>query len=382
MSTPTIALFHADDYQREMDATLLAVEADRVVLDRTVFYPRSGNQDSDTGTLAPTAPVHGDGEALAVVEVLKDEAGAIQHRLAAAPAWAVGAALHGTLDWERRYLLMCLHTAQHLISRWFLDHGDNATERVDITAAGCIIEFARPITLEDALACQADLNALIATGRPVRRINTDGYLQIEVEAYDLQPCGGTHVADVAEIGVLVLTRVRRNRLEFQVGEQARQVTRQMAAAVLGLAPDLDADVAVFPAKVRAVWEELKTARVALHALREEVAEARVLRALAAPPAATLATEPPVAVYTLDLEGIDSKQVPGLLKRAQGPGRLFLCLSAGRNLVVVSGAPSHPAGELVRRLATAWGLRGGGSPAVAQCGPLPPGVGLAEVVAAL
>ena len=76
MSTPTVALFQEDDYAREMDATVLAAEGDGVALDRTVFYPRGGNQDCDTGTLArrdtpESAPVP-------VVEVLKDDAGVIQ----------------------------------------------------------------------------------------------------------------------------------------------------------------------------------------------------------------------------------------------------------------------------------------------------------------
>jgi Ser-tRNA(Ala) deacylase AlaX len=378
MSTPTIALYTRQDYDREMDATLLAADAEGLVLDQTVFYPRGGNQDGDTGVLARRdAP---DAAPLAVVEVLKDDQGVIHHHVAAPSAWPPGTPVHGTLDWPRRFLLMRLHTAQHLISRWFLDHGDNATERVDITESGCIIEFARLITLDDALACQADLNRLIRTGRAVRRINTGGYLEIEVDRYDRQPCGGTHVSNVGEIEVIALTRVRRNRLEFQVAEGARQVQQQMAAAVLALAPDLDADVAGFGAKVRAAWDDLKAARAALYALREEVAEARIARALAASPAVTLPGDPPVAVYALDLEGIDSKQVPRLLKNAQGPGRLFLCLSAGRNLVVVSGAPGVPAGELVRRLTAAWGVRGGGSPAVAQCGPLPAEVGLGDVVA--
>jgi hypothetical protein len=153
----------------------------------------------------------------------------------------------------------------------------------------------------------------------------------------------------------------------------------MAAAVLSLAPDLETDVAGLGAKAHAAWDELKAARAALYALREEVAGARIARARAAPPAATFPADPPVAIYPLDLEGIDSKQVPRLLKGAQGPGRLFLCLSAGRNLVVISGAPSHPAGDLVRRLTAAWGVRGGGSPAVAQCGPLPAEVNLADAV---
>lgn len=380
MSTPTVALFHEDDYAREMDATVLAAEAGAVALDRTVFYPRGGNQDCDTGTLArrdapESAPVP-------VVEVLKDDAGVIRHRLDAPAAWPAGTPVHGTIGWPRRFTMMRLHTAQHMISRWFLDERHNETTRVDINGTRCIVEFALPITVADGLTCQAALNDMIRTGRAVRRLNTGGYLEIEVDGYDRQPCGGTHVADIAEIEQILLTTVRRNRLEFVIAADARAQATLMQEAALDLAPDLETDPAGFGAKARAAWEELKAARAALHALREEVAAARITRALAAAPARTLDKDGPVAIYTLDLELIDSKQVPRLLKGAQGPGRVFLCLSAGRNLVVVSGAPALPAGPLVRALAARWQINGGGSPAVAQCGPLPAGIGLPEAVTLL
>src|SRR5690348_3864617 len=198
MSEPTIALYY-DDYAREMDAQVTEVRPEGLVLDRTVFYPRGGNQDCDQGELTSLSNPGSRDMSLRVEEVLKADDGAITHRTAepAPAAWTPGTALHGVLDWERRITLMRLHTAQHLISRWFLDHGANATTRVDITETGCVIELERSIALDQALDCQADLNALIAAGRAVRRIDTDGYLEIEVEGYDRQPCGGTHVHDVA-----------------------------------------------------------------------------------------------------------------------------------------------------------------------------------------
>ena len=157
MSEPTIALYY-DDYAREMDARLVEVRPEGLVLDRTVFYPRGGNQDCDQGTLREEGAADG---AVRVEEVLKADDGVITHRTAeVAPAgWGPDTALHGTLDWERRITLMRLHTAQHLISRWFLDHGGNGTTRVDITESGCVIELERPILMEQALDCLADLNA-------------------------------------------------------------------------------------------------------------------------------------------------------------------------------------------------------------------------------
>ena len=78
------------------------------------------------------------------------------------------------------------------------------------------------------------------------------------------------------------------------------------------------------------------------------------------------------------KGSSLKRVPRLLKPAQGPGRVF-CLSAGRNLAVISGSPALPANGLVNALKTRYGLSGGGSAAYAQCGPLPPDVTLDEIL---
>jgi Ser-tRNA(Ala) deacylase AlaX len=378
MSTPTIALYY-DDYAREMEARLVEVRPEGLVLDQTVFYPRGGNQDCDQGTLREA---DGGDMSLPVVEVLKDEAGVITHRTgAAAPAtWGPGTALHGALDWERRITLMRLHTAQHLISRWFLDHGANGTARVDITESGCIIELERPITLAEALDCQADLNALIAAGRAVRRIDTDGYLEIEVAEFDRQPCGGTHVHDVAEIERIAFTRVKGNRLELRCHAQARQVERQMAEAVLGTLGEMETDVAGFGARVAAQAAEVRAARTALYALREEAAVNRIERALGEPLAGVSPDGTLVNIYAVDLAEIESKALPRLLKPAQAPGRVFLCLCAGRNLSVVSGSPVLPAGAFVAILKAQFGLNGGGSPAVAQCGPLPADVRLSDLLA--
>jgi|GEM_PF-369665 len=365
MSEPTIALYY-DDYAREMDAELVEIRPEGLVLDRTVFYPRGGNQDGDQGRL-----YHGD-MSLPVEAVLKDTQGIITHRPAtpAPPTWQPGTPLHGVLDWERRLTLMRLHTAQHLISRWFLDHGANGTVRVDITVAGCTIELERAVTVAQALDCQDDLNTLILAGRPVQRIDTDGYLEIAVAGYDRQPCGGTHVRNIAEIQQIAFTRVKGQRLELCCATAAAAVQRQMATAALELAGDLETDVEGFGARVRALRAETQAQKSALFRLGEEVATARVDRALHTPQTIQTPQGTAVSVYTVELEMVESKNLPRLLKPVQALGRVFLCLCAGRNLTVISGSPDLPATTLVDRIKARYQLRGGGSPVVAQCGPLP------------
>ena len=184
--------------------------------------------------------------------------------------------------------------------------------------------------------------ALIAAGRAVRRINTDGYLEIEVAEFDRQPCGGTHVHDVREIERIAFTRVKGTRLELRCGPEAEAVERQMAQAALSLLGDLETDVAGFAGRAAGASGRGASGAGGPAALREEVAEARIARALTRPRQVRLGEER-LELYAIDLEMIESKQAPRLLKPAQGAGRVFLCLCAGRTLTIISGSAALPAG---------------------------------------
>jgi misacylated tRNA(Ala) deacylase len=99
----TELLFLHDAYAREVDATVTAVDGDRVALDRTIFYATGGGQPHDTGTLA----------GVPVLDVRK-EGDQVWHTLGGAVP-AVGAQVHGEIDWDRRHALMRTHTALHVL---------------------------------------------------------------------------------------------------------------------------------------------------------------------------------------------------------------------------------------------------------------------------
>jgi misacylated tRNA(Ala) deacylase len=107
----TEPLFQQDAYLRQCPARVVEVTPGGVVLDRTVFYPLGGGQPGDTGVLRTP-----DGRALRIVDTRKGEGGRILHLLAAdATAPAVGAEVEASLDWERRYAHMRVHTCLHLL---------------------------------------------------------------------------------------------------------------------------------------------------------------------------------------------------------------------------------------------------------------------------
>ena len=219
--TTTHALFGEDAYLRGCPATVVESLPEGLVLDRTVFYPLGGGQPGDTGMLRTA-----DGREWGVVNTRKGDGGRILHVLAedAAPP-APGTQVEATIDWERRYAHMRMHTCLHLLgavlrygvtggqinadkSRLDFDtHDDIDQERV--TAAVNALIRAN-YTVRSQWITEAELDAqpeLVRTlsvqpPRGVGRIRL-----LEIPGVDLQPCGGTHVATTGEIGPVVVTRV-------------------------------------------------------------------------------------------------------------------------------------------------------------------------------
>ena len=106
-------LYYTDSYCRECDATVVGVERrdarTQVTLDRTCFYPTSGGQPFDTGTLG----------GVPVIDVIDEDAGPIAHVVAAGGEFAPGQTVHGAIDWPRRFDHMQQHTGQHVLSAAF-----------------------------------------------------------------------------------------------------------------------------------------------------------------------------------------------------------------------------------------------------------------------
>lgn len=218
----TDRLYQRDAYGRAFDARVIAVRADGMVLDRTVFFPTGGGVLGDEGTL--TGP---GGQAYRVVETT-DDGPDILHRLDRA-GLAVGDAVHGELDWTRRYLLMRYHTATHVLTGvMFKDYGVRVTGN-QLTPDKGRVDFAFEqfdrATLEEGFRRS---NALIAEDLPVRvsfvpaaeararpelfkletafRHDLPELRLVDIAGFDVQADGGCHVASLKEIGQLVLTR--------------------------------------------------------------------------------------------------------------------------------------------------------------------------------
>lgn len=230
----TQMLFRDDPYLREARATVVThTDEGGIVLERTVFYPTGGGQPGDSGHLTWSAgrleiagTVKGEGDAIVLVPA---DAQALP---------AVGSEVVQVLDWDRRHRHMRVHTALHLLSV-AIPFGVTGGA---ISAQHGRLDFDMPDLPEDKEALQERLNAMIASDVPVsERWITEAELDAQPDLVktmsvqpprgagrirliriggtasplDLQPCGGTHVARLGEIGAVRLGKMekkgRKNR---------------------------------------------------------------------------------------------------------------------------------------------------------------------------
>ena len=232
----TEQIFRDDGYATSCRARVTAADSRGIRLDRTVFYPTGGGQPGDTGVLRPAAG----GEAVAIIDTIKgDGPDEIIHVPApGATLPDLGAEIVAEIDWPRRHRLMRMHTCLHLLCAVV----PGAVTGGQVSDGRGRLDFDVPGSSLDKAVIAARLNALIAEGHPVApRWITDEELAARPElvrtmsvkpptgmgrvrlleiagaesVIDLQPCGGTHIRNTAEIGPVAIGKIenkgRQNR---------------------------------------------------------------------------------------------------------------------------------------------------------------------------
>ncbi len=214
----TRKLFWEDSYLKEFEAKVLSIQGNKVILDQTCFYPKGGGQSCDTGEI----------EGIKVIETLKENEDII-HVLEKEPFLKVNDLVKGKIDWERRYKLMRMHTAAHMISAIINKETgamitgnqlDLEKSRIDYSLENfdraLIEECIRKANEEAAKGLEVKTYFLkreeaekipsitkLAKGLP----NLKEFRIVEIVRLDLQADGGTHVKNTSEIGKIKIVEM-------------------------------------------------------------------------------------------------------------------------------------------------------------------------------
>ncbi|HXK07583.1 MAG TPA: alanyl-tRNA editing protein [Verrucomicrobiae bacterium] len=369
----TERLYYTDSYLHRFTARIVDRSPDglTVYLDRTAFYPSSGGQPFDTGSLS----------GVPVVDVV-DEDDRIAHRLAA-PAPPV-AEVDATVDWSRRFDHMQQHSGQHLLSAVFEELHALKTVSFHLGADSATIDLEGiPVDARVLAAVERRANELIYENRPLhvafehaaevqglrKPSEREGTLRIvSIDGLDRSACGGTHVRATGEIGIILVRKTEKirqtTRVEFLCGARAVRRAHADYDALAKAAQLFSTPLDEVPSAIAAQIESLRAA---------EKGRKRLELDLAAYQGKELydTTAPGPDGFRRITRRLEKGSVDELRAVAQNfTGREKSVFLAALNdppsvLLAVSADAGIDAGKAVKEAIIAAGGRGGGTPRIAQ-----------------
>jgi alanyl-tRNA synthetase len=372
-------LYYTDPYLTEFDAEITGVRQIGarmgVLLDRTAFYPTSGGQPFDRGTLS----------GVPVVDVVDEDDGVVHIVDGAVPEGRVT----GRIDWTRRFDHMQQHTGQHVLSAAIDRVCAVRTESFHLGAETATIDLARELTVAEIEKSEDEANAVVWADRPVtirfveaqdapalglRKASArTGTLRIiDVDGYDVSACGGTHVNRTGAIGIIAIAGWERlrggTRLEFRCGGRALRAHRTLRDTVRdasGLLSTAAGELVQAIERLQGDGKELRR-RLKDADARLAVFEAEALLAAAEPVAG-------IGLVAASLADADATVLKAMAQTvAAKPGHVAVLLSGTPPLsIVVARSTDVPvdASRLLKALIGRFGGKGGGRPEMAQGGGL-------------
>ncbi|RMF06323.1 alanine--tRNA ligase [Candidatus Woesearchaeota archaeon] len=275
----TKALYYDDYKLTEFEGKVLKIIDRYVVLDRTAFYPTSGGQIADRGTL----------NGQEVVDVFK-EGGYIVHELKEKPSFGEGETVKGLIDWHRRKQLAQHHTATHIINgaarRILGNHIYQAGAAKTLTYSRLDITHYEQLTKEQIKEIEELANEIIRKDLPVHkyfmpreeaektfgmRIYQGGAVPgkeiriVEIPDFDIEACGGTHLDKTSEAEQIIILKTSKIqdgivRIEFVAGNAAVEAMEQEKKILDECADLLKVPVEMLPGRVEELFEKWKTVR--------------------------------------------------------------------------------------------------------------------------
>ena len=377
----TRKLYHENSYQQTFSSVVVEpTEFDgkpAIILEQTAFYPTSGGQPHDTGTL----------NNIAVVDVVEDDRHQLIHILKK-PLNEFS--VEGMINWKRRFDHMQQHTGQHLLSQVFIKMCDAETvsfhlgeesSTIDVNASGLSAEtlasvedFANQVIHENREVLAHVVTKDELHRFPVRKLPTveENIRIIEIKDFDYSPCGGTHCARTGEIGMIKIRRLENykggTRIHFVCGWRALRDYQQKTDVLRQLSEAMSSGEAELPQNLEKLQEEAKTLRrevnyqtqqllefeaQALLSEREQVGEFSLLQKM-------FQDRNPKDLKVLATKILESSPDTVLLFGGTLEGKASLLFQCSENLPLNMG-------QLMKNACAVISGRGGGRPQQAQGG---------------
>lgn len=386
----TERLYYRDSHLVEFEASVIDVSErvsgwTAVTLDRTAFYPTGGGQPSDTGTI----------DGLRVVECIDYEDEGVSHVIQGR-APQLGSMVKGRIDWPRRLDHMQQHTGQHILSASLVKLFKAPTRSFRVLEEVCeidvelanpateiierAVELANNIIWEDRTVSINYVTPEQASEMPLRKEPARGgeLRVIEIEDFDLTPCGGTHAIRTGEVGMIAVRSWERakglTRIEFVAGVRALNEYRRANKTARATAALFSAGRDDAPKLVKRMVEENKDLHRRVRALEELAArvEAEELLQGNSPTVREGSSDPGVRVITKIFDNRDPESLKHLAQALIAHSRIVALLASRDNEAarLVFARSSDAPGDmnvLMREACTILEGRGGGKPDLAQGG---------------
>jgi alanyl-tRNA synthetase len=381
----TERLYYHDSFTKNFTANVASCEPDgarwKVVLDRTAFYPTSGGQPYDLGSLG----------AVQVLEVADAEEHIVHYTSAELPAGPV----EGRVDWPRRFDHMQQHTAQHLLSAAFIEIFKLQTVSFHLGEELCTIDLkTAAITQRQLDEVERRTNEIIFEDRVVeirfgtaaelaeagvrKEVDREGVLRaIRVEGFDFQPCGGTHLARTGQAGLILLRKSEKRRdsvrVEFVAGGRALATARRDYASLSEAAAKLTCGLPEVPAGIAKLSDDRRAQSGEMKKLESRLADLEAARLTASPDgAAVQMTRAGSRIISSVLETTGPSFLTLLAAKiisaseASAPVLVMIGDSASGHVTLAqSKSAKHDVGAVLRTLLTTFRGKGGGGRDFAQ-----------------
>jgi alanyl-tRNA synthetase len=375
----TERLYYDDPYLLEFEGSVLEIRSSEgrpaVVLDRTAFYPTSGGQPHDLGTI----------NGIAVVDCYEEEnSGAVIHVLAD----SLGAGIvQGKIDAARRLDHRQQHSGQHVLSQAFVELFGWPTVSFHLGTTMCTIDLAADLVSRDEATRAEDLaNRIVQENRAVaiRYLNESNIAKaglrkptersgeirvIDIAGYDKSACGGTHVRMTGEIGPILVTRIeqakKQTRIEFICGNRVLRYARDANRTLDAISQTISVPAFETGKAVKTMWDGLQESRkrieeLELKLIENEAAAFPVIDGFALGVFAGRGLD---AVKLLALKIWERPSTVAILVDDSDQIRLVLARSADITVDVAG---------VLKKVLEKFGGRGGGRPNLAQAGGLAAG----------